>query len=176
MIGYFRSKIAHYVVNKKLGNKLVPHRSFKNLLSNCSGFFVVMPEIETDFQKSIQVLNFLEEHKKRVTVLNFDFRRHEVNQMRLSSIIEYGLVDYSKLHLPSHRLTTELEKQKFDAVIDLNRGENLFCSFVANIVQSDLIIGFSKVDSDKYYNIQINDNEDNSEISYKNFINCLQMF
>ena len=176
MIAYIRAKIARYVINKILKQKSVPNRYFANFLKSCSSIFVIMPEVESDFQKSKQILSFLERHNKVITLLTFDFRRNEFLQSLFREIIEYGLVDYSKLNLPSQRLASILKSKEFDAVIDLNRGENLFCSFAANLVHSNVIIGFTKNDSDKYYNIQINDSEDNSEISYKNFINCLQMF
>ncbi len=176
MIAYLKSKIANLVINKRLRNKSVQNRSFKNLLSKCSNLFIIMPEEEVDFQNSKQVLKFLKEKDKRLTTLNFDFRVTDLQFEHLNDSIAYGLVDYSKINLPSKKLANNLNQKEFDAVIDLNRGENLFCSFAANLVHSDIIIGFRKNNSDKYYNIQINDIEDNPEISYKNFINCLQMF
>ncbi|MGA8264746.1 MAG: hypothetical protein WB779_09920 [Ignavibacteriaceae bacterium] len=176
MIEYIRAKFAGHIINKTLKDKTAPNRSFTNLLRKCSSFFVIMPETENDFQKSKQVITFLEKHKKVISILTFDFRRNEFLQSHFRDIVEYGLVDYSKLNLPSPKLVDKLKSKEFDAVIDLNRAENLFCSFAANLVQSNLTIGFTKVDSDKFYNIQINDSEDNPEISYKNFINCLEMF
>jgi Family of unknown function (DUF6913) len=176
MITYYRNKIANYVVNKKLKSRSLSSRSFTNFLKKCSNLLIVMPESEDDFQKSKQVLKFLKEKNKRITTLNFDFRVTDIQQEHLQDSIPYGLVDYSKINLPSKKLAEQLTQKNFDAVIDLNRGENLFCSFAANLVNSSLIIGFKKKNSDKYYNLQIDDNEDNSEISYKNFINCLQMF
>jgi len=176
MIEYIKAKLAAYVVNKTFNSKSVPNRSFKNILRNCSSFFVIMPESEQDFQKGKQVINFLDKYHKIISIMTFDFRRNEFLQSHFRGIVEYSLGDYSKLNLPSTRLSEILKSKEFDAVIDLNREENIFCSFAANLVKSDLIIGFSKNNSDKFYTIQINDNEDNPEISYKNFINCLQMF
>ena len=176
MIEYLRTKFANRVINRALKNKSAPNRSFKNLLSNSTSFFVILPETESDFQKSKEVISFLKKHKKITSILTFDFRRNEFLKSQFRDIVVYGLVDYSKLNLPSQRLTNELKSKEYDAVIDLNRGENLFCSLAANLVQSNLTIGFTKHDSDRFYNIQINDNEESPEISYKNFINCLQMF
>ena len=176
MIEYIKSKIAAYLINKTLNSKSVPNRSFKNILRNCSSFFVIMPEQEHDFQRGREVISFLERYHKIVSIMTFDFRRNEFLQGHFRDIVEYGLVDYSKVNLPSKRISEILKSKEFDAVIDLNRGENQFCSFAANLVKSDLTIGFTKNNSDKFYTIQINDNEDSSEISYKNFINCLQMF
>lgn len=176
MISYFRNLIANYVVNKRLKAKTISSRSFANFLKKSSSFFIVMPEPEDDFQKSKQVLKFLRENRKRVTTLNFDFRVTALQQEHLQEYIPYGLIDYSKINLPSKKLAGQLSEKEFDVVIDLNRGDNLFCSFAANLVDSSLVIGFKKQNSDKYYNIQIDDNEENSEFSYKNFINFLQMF
>jgi hypothetical protein len=176
MISYFKSKIANSVVNKKLKDKTISSISFTNFLRKSSSFFVVMPEPEDDFQKSKQVLKFLSENRKKITTLNFDFRVTDLLHEHLQESIPYGLVDYSKINLPSKKLTKLLSEKGFDVVIDLNRGDNLFCSFAANLVNSTLIMGFKKNNSDRYYNIQIDDNEENSEFSYKNFINCLQMF
>jgi hypothetical protein len=176
MISYFRNLIANYVVNKKLKAKNITSRTFANFLKKSSSFFIVMPEPEDDFHKSKGVLKFLKENHKRVTTLNFDFRVTDLQQEHLEEYIPYGLVDYSKLNLPSKKIVEQLTEKEYDVVIDLNRGDNLFCSFAANLVNSSLIIGFKKENSDKYYNIQIDDKEENSEFSYKNFINFLQMF
>ncbi len=176
MISYFQNKIADYIVNKRLKHKAETEQSFSNLLKKSFTFLVVMPENEKDFQNCKHVLEFLDEHGKHITVFILDFRRNLVNQKHRPASIEYGLIDYSKLKLPSKRLVDELSRKEFNAVIDLNRGENLFCSYASNLVNSPLRIGFQKTNSDRYYNIQIADSADNPEISYRNFINCLQMF
>ena len=176
MIKYIKEKIANYIVEKRLKKNAPSRQSFSNLLQKTFTFLVIMPEGEDDFHKSMQVLKYLDEHGKRLTVFSYDFRRSLISEKFRPSTIEYGLTDRTRLGLPSNRVISELESKEFNAVIDLNRGENIYCSFSANLVKAPLRISFRKKNSDKYYNVQISDNEDNSEISYKNFLNCLQMF
>lgn len=176
MIAYFQNKIANYIVDKRLKHKKGLNQSFSNLIEKSFTFLVVMPEEEKDFRNCQYVLKFLDENGKHITIFSLDFRRNLIHQKYRPATIEYGLTDYSKLKLPSKRLVDELSVKEFNAVIDLNRGENLFCSYASNLVNSSLRIGFRKNNSDRYYNIQIADTADNPEISYKNFINCLQMF
>jgi hypothetical protein len=65
---------------------------------------------------------------------------------------------------------------QFNVSIDLNRKENLFHSYSANLVKAPLKVGFAKSDADKFYNLQVINGEDNPQISYENFLNCLKMF
>jgi len=176
MMAYFKNIIANFIVNRKLKHKQDEKQSFSNLLKKSFTFLVIMPENENDFQRSFEVLKFLSDEEKHITIFSYDFRRNLINQKYRPATIEYGLTDVTKLNLPSQSLVKILGSKKFNAIIDLNRKDNLFCSYAANLVQSQLRIGFSKTNSDKYYNIQIADVEDNPEISYKNFLNCLQMF
>lgn len=176
MIKYLKEKIANYVIEKRLKNNVTPSHSFSNLLEKTFTFLVIMPEDENDFQTGMQVLKYLDERGKHLTVFSYNFRRSLINQKYRPATIEYGLIDRTRLGLPSASVVNELEKKEFNAVIDLNRNENIYCSFAANLVKSPIRIGFRKKDSDKFYNVQISDKEDNSEISYKNFLNCLQMF
>lgn len=90
--------------------------------------------------------------------------------------IEFGVNDLNKLNLPSHKLIDKLSEMKYDGVIDLNRKDELFYSYAANIVNAKIRIGYSKKNSDKYYNFQIANNDVESEVSYSNFLNCLKMF
>jgi len=176
MIKYLKEKIADFIIGKRLRNNTTPNQSFSNLLQKTFTFLVIMPEEEDDFQKSMEVLRFLDDHGKNLTIFSYNFRRNLINQKYRPATIEYGLIDRTRLGLPSGKIINELENKEFNAVIDLNRDENVFCSFAANLVTAPVRIGFRKKNADKFYNVQISDNEDNSEISYKNFLNCLQMF
>lgn len=176
MIKYIKEKIVNLLIEKRLRNNTPVNQSFSNLLEKTFTFLVIMPENEVDFHKSMEVLKYLDEHEKHITVFSYDFRRSLINQKYRPATIEYGVIDRTRLGLPSGRVIGELEKREFNAVIDLNRKNNIYCSFSANLVRSPLRIGFGKKNSDRFYNIQISDKEDNSEISYKNFLNCLQMF
>jgi hypothetical protein len=92
------------------------------------------------------------------------------------SVVDFSLEDLSRLKLPTARLKDKLSTLEFNTVLDLNRKESLFNSYSANLVKANLRVGFTKYNSDKYYNLQVANLEDNAQIVYKNFLNCLQMF
>ncbi len=83
--------------------------------------------------------------------------------------------DINKIELPSKRLTSYLTKKQYDALLDLNRKEQLFYTFVSGIMRAAVSIGFAKSFADKVYNIQIVNSETNPKISYENLLNCLKM-
>ncbi|MEO8399070.1 MAG: hypothetical protein ABI550_04545, partial [Ignavibacteriaceae bacterium] len=139
-------------------------------------FLVLMPENESDFHHSIVVLKGLEENKKNATIFTFDFRVSLIPVKYRPHVIEYGIDDLNKINLPSKKIISKLNEYNFQAVIDLNRDENIFYSYVANIVKVPVRVGFKKKNSDKFYNLQIANNEANADISYKNFLNSIEMF
>jgi hypothetical protein len=83
--------------------------------------------------------------------------------------------DINTIELPSRRITSNLTKKKYDALLDLNRKEQLFYTYISGIVRATVSIGFTKVFADKVYNIQIANSETNPKISYENLLNCLKM-
>jgi hypothetical protein len=176
MFDSIKEKIAEIVVEKQLKNKREGSHTFTGFFGKAFTFFVAMPEDDHDFNHSLIVLNFLADSKKSVIVLTRDFKVSLLPAKYRAKAIEYNFKDISKWKLPSQRLIDKLSEMQFNASIDLNRKENLFYSLSANLVQAPLRIGFAKSDSDKFYNLQVVNGEDNPEISYKNFLNCLQMF
>ena len=92
-----------------------------------------------------------------------------------SKAFGHGLNDINKINLPSKRMILKLLKNKFDVILDLNRKEQLFYSYITGKISAKIRIGFTKRLSDKTYNIQISNNETNLKISYKNLLNCLKM-
>jgi hypothetical protein len=176
MFGLIKDKIAAFVVQRQLKYKQLGSHIFTDFFAKAFTFFVAMPEDDHDFNHSLVVLNFLAENKKSVIILTRDFKVSLLPAKYRAKTIEYNFKDISKLYLPSKRLIDKLTELQFNASIDLNRKENLFYSLSANLVQAPVRIGFTKPDSDKFYNLQVVNGEDNPEISYKNFLNCLQMF
>ena len=176
MIDLIKDKIAGFIVERQLKNKQMDSHLFTDFFSKAFTFFVAMPEDDHDFNHSLVVLNFLSDNKKSIIVLTRDFKVSLLPAKFRAKTIEYNFKDISKLYLPSKRLMDKLTEMQFNASIDLNRKENLFFSLSANLVQAPLRIGFAKADSDRFYNLQVVNGEENPEISYKNFLNCLQMF
>jgi hypothetical protein len=176
MFEFLMEKIAEKVVDKQLAHQSFEQNTFTGFLQNSYTFFVAMPEEDRDFTYSLSVLNFLAELKKSSMVLARDFKISLLPQKFKSRIIEYSERDITKWKLPSKRLLEKLNEVQFNVSIDLNRKDNLFHSYSISVVKTRLKIGFVKNDSDKFYNLQIINHEDNPEISYENFLNCLKMF
>ena len=135
-----------------------------------------MPENDSDFSHSLTILNYLDENRKSVTVFTHDYKVNLLPTKFRQKAIGYTVSDVSKLNLPSKRVSDNLEKLRFQAVIDLNRQENLFCSYIVNRIKAPYKMGFVKGDPDKFYNIQVINRSSDAENSYKNLLNCLKMF
>jgi hypothetical protein len=171
MINKLKYTIASRLIKKKPGVK-----NFGGILDEAKNIFIIMPEDEKDFMNSIKIieyLNFL--RKDSVVFLNNSALHLIYNTMNLK-IEEYFNSDKSKLQIPKQSLRIRLKKNKFDLLIDLNRQENFFLSICGMIVKPDFSIGFAKKGADLFYDFQFAESGNDSEISYKNLLNCLQMF
>ena len=176
MLDFLKNKIAEKVVDKQLKTQTFEPHTFTDFFNKAFTFFVAMPEDDRDFTYSLPILSFLAEYKKSAMVMTKDFKVSLLPQKFRGRAVEYNDRDKNKWNLPTKRLADKLSEMQFNVSIDLNRQENLFYSYSSNLVQSPLRIGFAKPDSDKFYNLQILNQEDNPEISYENFLNCLKMF
>ncbi|MBZ0200846.1 MAG: hypothetical protein K8H86_13330 [Ignavibacteriaceae bacterium] len=176
MIQYFKHTVAQIIVDSKIKQRVNKNIHFTHVFAKSYNFFVIMPEDENDFHHSQQVLNFLEGQRKNITILTHDFRVSLLPPKFRFKVIEYTIEDITRLNLPGKKLIEKLSSLEVNVVVDLNRTENLYCSYLSNIVQSEVRIGFVKKNSDKFYNLQISNNDEQAELSYKNFLNCLQMF
>jgi len=176
MIEYLKDKIAMVLVDRKLKHIKHNNLNFTNVFAKSYNFLVILTEEEKDFHHSQQVLSFLDDNRKNSTILTRDFRVSLLPPKYRFKVIEYTIGDINKLNLPGKQLTEKLSSLQVNVVIDLNRSPNLFCSYLCNLVQAEVRIGFAKESSDKFYNLQIVNNDEPAEISYKNFLNCLRMF
>ena len=176
MIELIKEKTARFLISKKLKNAALSEQSFSTALKRAGSFLILMPEDEKDFRTSFFVLDYIEHLNKSIKILTKDYRISLLPAKFRNKSIEIAITDLNKLNLPNNKLNSKLSDLKFDGVIDLNRQDNLFYSFVANLVNAQLRIGFAKKDSDKYYNFQIANSENDPEKSYNNFLNCLKMF
>lgn len=176
VLDIIKSKIALAFADRALNTRHEKSQPLTEFFKKSFTFLVVMPEDENDFQHSFEVLRFLDSHRKHSTIFTNDFRINLLPQVFRSRAIDFSVDDKTKFNLPSKKLIMRLNEISVNAVIDLNRDENLFCSYSVNMVNALFRIGFKKPGSDKFYNIQVNAKEGPPEISYKNFLNCLQMF
>ncbi|GAB4289397.1 MAG: hypothetical protein Kow0098_07350 [Ignavibacteriaceae bacterium] len=171
-----KSRIARIYVKNLIKEKSLHKTDFSRFYSNSYSFFVLMPEDEKDFNFAKQVLEFLVSDKKNITVFTHDYRVSLLSPSFRTKVIDFGISDLTRLDLPSKQLINKLKSQRFNVVLDLNREENLFCSYIVGIVDAAIKAGFLKSGSERYFNFQFSDSESKPEISYKNLLNCLQMF
>jgi hypothetical protein len=176
MIELIKEKTARFIISKRLKNVALSEQSFSAALKRSGAFLVLMPEDEKDFRTCFFILDYLEQINKTVKVLTKDYRISLLPAKFRNKAVEIGITEINKLDLPNHKLINKLVELKFDGVIDLNRTDNLFYSYVTNLVTAKLRIGFAKKGADYFYNFQIAQNEFDSEKSYNNFLNCLKMF
>ena len=176
MIGQLKDRIAEFLVKNKLKDFEIAEHNFRDFFRKSFDFFITMPEIDSDFSHSLSILYFLDENRKSVTVFTHDFRVNLLPTKFRQKAIGYTINDINKLNLPSKRISDNIEKLRFQAVIDLNRQENLFCSYIVNRIMAPYKMGFVKGDPDKFYNIQVINKSSDAENSYKNLLNCLKMF
>lgn len=176
MIGQLKDKIAGLLVKNKLKDFEIAEHNFREFFKRSFNFFVAMPDNDTDFGQAFFILDFLDENRKSVTVFTHDYKVNLLPTKFRQKAIGYTINDVSKLNMPSKRISDKLEQMRFQAVIDLNRQENLFCSLIVNGLNAPYKMGFVKGDPDKYYNIQVINKSPDAENSYKNLLNCLKMF
>lgn len=176
MIDSIKQQIAHFLVTRKAKDNFVEKKSFKDLLKNSFRFLILMPFNEVPFHKALEVLKFFDGLNKETIAFTQDFRVNLLPQKFRSSAMDFGVLDINKLKLPSKKLEKKFEGVKFDVVIDLEKEDNLFNSMLICLVDAPVKVGFRKKNSDQFYSLQIDNNEDNPEIFYKNLLNCLQMF
>lgn len=176
MIDFIKEKLATYIVKKNLKENLPLQQSFSQSFKNSFNFFVIMPANESDFRNSFAVLDFLDGQNKTLTIFTNDFRVALLPVKFRNKSFSFSIVEMSKLKLPTNDLIIKLKNLRYDVVIDLNREENLFYSFVSNIVESRFRIGMKKKKSSNYYNLIFSDNNFESIIFYSNLLNCLKMF
>lgn len=176
MLDLIKDKIAHSVVDWKLKDKQNKDQTFTEFFKKSFNFLVLMPQNDADFAHSIKVLYFLEENKKHATTLTYDFKVSIIPLRFRQRVMEHTLADTNMLKLPSIKIIDKLNSMHFNVVLDLNRKENLFYSYIASVVEAPIRVGFSKTNSDKFYNLQIVDKESEAELSYESYLNCLKIF
>lgn len=176
MMGFVKEKLAGLFIGKRIKSDHYTTRSFRDFFKKSFTFLVLMPDNDTDFHYAIEVLKGLSANRKHATVFTQEFRANLVPVKYRPQVVEYTDKDMGRLYIPSKKLMEKLTSMRFNAILDLNRKENIFCSIVAGMVNAPFKMGFQKSNADKYYNLQIINKEESAEISYKNYLSCLEMF
>lgn len=175
MIEVLKDQAAKLVIKRKFKAPEFTPRDFSSIFDKSFSFLILMPKDERDFHYAINILKFLRENKKTLTIVTQDFRVSLLPPALKPSVIEHGINDINKINLPSKKLLERIEKIRYDIVIDANRKEVLFYNFILRHVNAKIHFGFARNDSDKYFNLQVVNSESGPEISYQNLLNCLKM-
>lgn len=161
---------------KKYGKREDKHRQVNCFFGKTSKILIIMPVDKYDFVISLSLIKHLLSGNKEITLLIFDENEHLIPQIGSIRIEKYTQKDRGRFDVPGNDIRLRLGVQVYDAVIDLNRETDLFCSLCANLVFTDLIVGFDKSDADKFYNFLFIGTENEAEISYNGLLKSLQMF
>jgi len=176
MIATLKEQAARFIVKKKIPQNDFHQKDFSSIFTRTYSFLILMPLDEKDFRLVFPVLEYLREQRKNLIVLTNDFRISLLQPYFKTNSIEHGIKDITKLNLPSKNFLNKLSKMRFDVIIDMNRKEVLYYSFIAKSLNAQVKIGFVRSDSDKYFNFQVVNNQNDPEISFQNLLNCLKMF
>lgn len=171
-----KQKIALFIAKRKYFSKKSASQNFKGKITNSSKILIILPDNAEDILKSLDVPSYFKNHQKEVTLLTEQKLQHVAQEEHKFVIITFDEESITRLGLPDKELSSKLSKLEFDAILDLNRNVNMFYSILANIPKSSVIVGFKKENADDFYNLQIVNNQNNAEISYRNFLNSIQMF
>jgi hypothetical protein len=176
MLSSLKEKIAHSILDWKVKGKEYENQSFTEFFKKSFNFLILMPQDDADFAHSVQVLNFLEDRKKHITIFTYDFRVSLLPLKYRPRVVEHSAVNKNSLKIPSGKIVDKIKGMSFQVVIDLNRKENLFYSYISSIVNAPIKIGFAKTDADRFYNFQVRNEVNEPEIAYKTFLDCLEIF
>jgi hypothetical protein len=172
----FKKKIGYLYILKKFKDQQREVLSFKDFFNHANDLLIILPDTETEFRNSLDVVYALAEAKKNIKLFIRDYRVSLVARKNTVSYFDYNFKDFTKLYLPTKTLLDNIYDKKFDIVIDCNLFEDVFTSAVVASINSKYKIGFKKGKTDRFFNVLLVNNENNPAFSYRNLLNSLQMF
>lgn len=175
MFDDLRRKIAHYNIRHKyLKNSTTPIQ-FNKIVSNSNTIFIILPNNKQELDYSLDIIDYLVMNDKQVTLFVLFENRDAIAKYVNATILTFNSISVTKFFLPNKSLIQKLKTLKFDVVLDLERNENTFISAIANIVQSNVRIGFKKNRSESYYNLLVQNLDQNIGSNYDNMFNTIKM-
>lgn len=176
MLQKLKNKLIAFFILRFYFKKVNVARSYADFAKKSNRFLVILPVTESDYVRSLAVVEMLFAKDKKVSLFVKDFKVSQLVGRYKAEYIDYNEKDINKLDLPSKKIVEKIKEKEFDVVIDLNLKNDIFSGIISNLCQSKFRIGFKKDNSDKFYNIQLINNVTDSAISYRNLLNSLQMF
>lgn len=176
MINAIKQKIALLIAKRKYFSKGDATTNFTGKVSSAQKFLVLLPDNSEDTLSAVDIPTYYKINKKEVTILGYKNVIPIALETHSFDSISFSEEELTKFGLPNKELVDKIKSKEFDVVIDLNRRENFIFSVLSNIPKSAVKIGYKKEKSDVFYNFQVANNQNNAEISYRNFLNSIQMF
>jgi|BarGraIncu00222A_1022003.scaffolds.fasta_scaffold07352_2 hypothetical protein len=176
MFEELKKYFAHLIVRKKYLKKNASAICYNGFLTNSHNILIIMPKQDKDFFFALDILRYYQIHKKNITLFLPEHKYNAVPEKEKYKYISYSLYQITQLNLPNKNIRKKLKDIEFDAVIDLNRVEDIFFSAVANLVKSKMRVGFKRGLMDNYYNLVIDQKQDDPEIAFRGFLAFIQMF
>ena len=176
MFDKVKKQISKFIVNRNYLKKSKQIINFNTFMTNSIDFLFLMPNDDSDFRNCFDLIKYFVIHKKNVTIFLPEYKYNIIPQKEKYKIITYNIQEVTKFGLPTNSLIENLKRKSFDVVVDLNRGDDILYAAIINIVEADYKVGFSKSNSDNYYNFQVLGNESNSEDAYRKLMESLLMF
>jgi hypothetical protein len=176
MFEEFKRKCAHFYLRKKIIKRQSEAMSFTKIISDSRDVFIIMPSGDLDFSNSLEIVRYMQIHKKNITLFLPEFRYNQIPEKEKYKFISFHPEQITKFFLPNKNLRKRMEGQSFDIVIDLNRYEDTFHSAISNLVSSKIRLGFRKNRSEGYYNLLFDCKQTDPNAAYFNLMNYIRMF
>ncbi len=176
MFETLKKRIASFLVKRRYLSQKREIKSFNEFITNSHYVIFIMPSNEKEFSNCFDIIKYFQIHKKIITLFLPESDVNLIPDKDYYRLITYSFNELNKFGLPSLVLKNKLNKNKFDVLIDLNLEEDNFYTAIVGEISAKYRIGVNKKKSSQIFNFQINCSKNNSEISYRNLLNSLQMF
>lgn len=148
---------------------------FNDVLKASEAVVFLMPRKSMEFYLARSVVeSFLRYFRRIVLVVTENMR--ELATYR-SEVIVVSQADESWLKLPSRELISRLRHEKFDIAFDLSFSDDIFMSYLCRRSEAKISVGFSKPNSDRFYDLQIRMRESSDmKKAYESLTHTIKMF
>jgi Family of unknown function (DUF6913) len=173
MIGIKNRLAVRYAANRT--RRIKKSINFNDVIKNSETAVFLMPRMSMEFYLARTTVESLMRYFRRVVLLVTENMR-ELATYR-SEVIVVSEADHSWLKLPSHDLISRLKHDKYDLAFDLSFSDDIFMSYLCRKSDAKICAGFSKLNSDYFYDLQIKvpENRDMKK-AYESLVSTIKMF
>lgn len=149
--------------------------TFNDVIKSSNSAIFLMPRLSLEFYLARSVVESFMKYFRRAVLLVSDNMR-ELATYR-NEIIVFSQSDTTWLKLPKRDLISRLHRENFDIAFDMSHSEDLFMSYLCYKSDAKMTVGFTKNDSDRYYDLQIRtQRSDDMKKAYELLANTIKMF